>query len=82
MNRHAAKRLTDATLIELAARLVAAGNRTSNGGIPVIIPAQMADNIRALAYDANRHIARKAQLADPPAPAGVKCDPALMAGEM
>jgi len=62
VNNHARKRLTDATLIELAARLVAAGNRTTNGGIPVIIPPHMAENIRALAYDANRHIARKARL--------------------
>ena len=67
MNRHAQKRLTDATLIELEALLVTAGNRNSNGGIPIIVPRQMAEHIHALAHDATRHIARKAQLDQPEA---------------
>jgi hypothetical protein len=62
VNPNARKRLTDATLIALAARLVAAGNRNSDGGVPVIIPRQLAEDIRALAYDRSRHIARKARL--------------------
>jgi hypothetical protein len=62
VNPNARKRLTDATLIALAARLVAAGNRNSDGGIPVVIPRQLAEDIHALAYDRSRHIARKARL--------------------
>jgi len=62
VNPNARKRLTDATLIELAARLAVAEYRNSEGGVPVIIPKRMADDIRALAYDRSRHIARRARL--------------------
>jgi hypothetical protein len=62
MNKHEQKRLTDVTIIELAARLTAAGNRTSNGGIPVVIPAHLAKHISELAYRINNHTARKARL--------------------
>jgi len=62
MNKHAQKRLTDATLIQLAALLVTAGNRNSHGGVPIIVPREMADHIHELAYHTTNHIARKAKL--------------------
>jgi hypothetical protein len=62
VNPNARKRLTDMTLIALAARLTAAEIRTSDGGIPIVIPRQMVKDIHALAYDRSKHIARKARL--------------------
>jgi hypothetical protein len=62
VNPNARKRLTDATLIALAARLTAASHEHHLGGIPIVVPHQMAQDIRALAYDVLQHKARKARL--------------------
>jgi hypothetical protein len=62
MNPNARKRLTDATLIALAARLVESGYRYTEGPVTVRISRGMADDIYALAYDRSKHIARKARL--------------------
>jgi hypothetical protein len=62
MNKHARKELTDSTLNKLAMLLVTAGNRNSERGIPIVVPAELAEHIHALAWDANRNIARKARL--------------------
>jgi hypothetical protein len=65
MNKHARKELTDSTLNKLAMLLRSAGNRNSEGGIPIVVPADVAEHIHALAWDANQHIARKAVLGAP-----------------
>ena len=62
MNKHARKDRTDATFLTLAAILVQAGYRYSDGGVTIVIPRKVAEDITALAYDINRHIARKARL--------------------
>jgi hypothetical protein len=62
VKKHIRQQKTDATITKLAMLLVTAGNRNSKGGIPVVIPRQLAEDIHALAWDANRHVARKAQL--------------------
>lgn len=71
MNRHAARRLTEKTIIELAARLKQAGNRTAGthgnpGGVPITIPHETAEAIHALAWDITRGIARAAELTPSP----------------
>jgi hypothetical protein len=60
VNPNARKRLTDATLIALAAMITT--GRPVGGGTQVIIPPKMITDIPALAYDRSRHIARKARL--------------------
>jgi len=62
MTKHERKRLTDVTITKLAMLLVTAGNRNSERGIPIVVPAELAEHIHALAWDANRNIARKARL--------------------
>jgi len=62
MNKHARKDRTDATLLTLAAILVQAGYRYSTGGVSIVIPRKVAEDITALAYDINKGNARKARL--------------------
>jgi hypothetical protein len=62
MKKHIRQQKTDATLLTLAAILVQAGYRYSTGGVSIVIPRKVAEDIIALAYDINKGNAHKARL--------------------